>query len=90
MERAKTLAPTEVSDTILGPGYDQMASTHELVLVGTGPASATFLVGYLETAPPDAQILVLEKGRAITHAERIERLGALLRSSRRLIEDSSD
>lgn len=48
-----------------------MASTYDLIVVGTGPASAFFLHGYLERAPKTARVLVLERGEHVTHADRL-------------------
>ena len=44
------------------------ASTHDLILVGTGFASSFFLAEYLEHASPAERILVLERGRRSSHA----------------------
>lgn len=41
---------------------DRGPATYDLVLVGSGPASAFFLVEYLRHAPPTARVLVLERG----------------------------
>jgi len=47
-----------------GQGYD-------LIVVGTGFAGSFFLERYLRHAPPNARILVLERGRRTEHAERV-------------------
>ena len=49
-----------------------MPPTHDLVLVGTGFASSFFLSRFLESAPADASVLVLERGRLDSHAWQFE------------------
>lgn len=57
-----------------------MPTKYDLILVGSGFASAMFLVRYLEKARRDVRVLVLERGPKVSHAElgeqrtRLERL----------------
>jgi choline dehydrogenase-like flavoprotein len=57
-----------------------MPATYDVILVGSGFASAMFLARYLEKAPRNARVLVLERGPKVSHAElsrdrtRLERL----------------
>lgn len=44
----------------------------DLILIGTSFAASFFLKKYLETARPDARILVLERGIKIPHKQRLE------------------
>ncbi len=46
---------------------------YDVIIVGTGFASTFFLKRYLETAGKVARILVLERGPAMDHQERLER-----------------
>lgn len=48
-----------------------MALSADLVVVGSGPASAFFLSGYLSRAPKNASVLVLERGRNHAHAQQL-------------------
>lgn len=50
------------------------SDTHDLIVVGTGFASSFFLLRYLEAAPAEARILVLERGRRDPHAWQVEKL----------------
>jgi choline dehydrogenase-like flavoprotein len=60
-----------------------MPDTHDLVVAGTGPASTFFLLGWLEHAPARARVLVLERGPALVHGERLaDHEGLLARSTR--------
>ncbi len=45
--------------------------TYDLIVVGTGFAGSFFLESYLRKAPPQAKVLVLERGEVKEHAERI-------------------
>lgn len=45
-----------------------MSAHYDIILVGTGFASSFFLMRYLQRAPPDARILVLERGAQDTKA----------------------
>jgi choline dehydrogenase-like flavoprotein len=45
-----------------------MPAHYDLIIVGTGFASSFFLMRYLEHAPPNARILVLERGNEDTKA----------------------
>ena len=46
--------------------------THDLVVVGSGFASAFFLHRYLEKAPASARVLVLERGPMISHGWQVQ------------------
>jgi choline dehydrogenase-like flavoprotein len=59
------------------------SGSYDLVLVGTGPASAFFLLRYLETAGPGARVLVLERGARRDHAWQLANPRALKRASER-------
>ena len=63
--------------------------THDLILVGTGFASSFFLYRFLETAPADARVVVLERGTRHTHAEYLGRTGALRKAARASIVNES-
>lgn len=52
--------------------FDYALDNHDLILVGTGFASSFFLKRYLESAPADARILVLERGVLDSHAWQFE------------------
>lgn len=45
-----------------------MDTSYDVVIVGTGFAAAFFLKRYLEKAPPNARVLVLERGGSDTKA----------------------
>jgi choline dehydrogenase-like flavoprotein len=45
-----------------------MAAHYDVIIVGTGFASSFFLMRYLEHAPPNSRILVLERGNEDTKA----------------------
>lgn len=49
---------------------------YSMIAVGTGFASVFFLHRYLEGAGPDARVLVLERGRAMSHGEQVAALPA--------------
>lgn len=49
-----------------------MSEAHDIIVVGSGPASAVFLHAWLERAGKDARALVLEKGPMRTHAWRMQ------------------
>lgn len=51
-----------------------MPQQYDLILVGTGFASSFFLTRYLESAPANASILVLERGRVDVHPWQVENL----------------
>lgn len=51
-----------------------MVESFETVVVGTGFASSFFLREYLEHAPAQARVLVLEKGRRFPYSWKMERL----------------
>ena len=46
----------------------------ETIVVGTGFASSFFLREYLKHAPPEARVLVLEKGRRLPHNWKMQHL----------------
>ena len=48
-----------------------MKEVYDLVLVGTSFASSFFLKKYLEKAPSTARVLVLERGKMLSHAQRL-------------------
>lgn len=48
------------------------ASKYDIVLVGTGFSTTFFLHSYLERAPGNARVLVLERGFLFPHAERLK------------------
>lgn len=43
-----------------------MSSNYDVIIIGTGFASSFFLMRYLELAPPDVRVLVLERGNEDT------------------------
>jgi len=49
-----------------------MAARYDVVIVGTGFAGAFFLLRYLERAPRNARVLVLERGRQDSKAWQLE------------------
>jgi choline dehydrogenase-like flavoprotein len=49
-----------------------MAQDFDIIVVGTGFASAFFLSAYLKKAKPNARILVLERGNRDSHAWQIQ------------------
>lgn len=49
-----------------------MHGRYDAVVVGTGFASSFFLARYLQIAPPNARILVLERGRYNSHRWQVE------------------
>jgi choline dehydrogenase-like flavoprotein len=51
-----------------------MSEQYDLILVGTGFASSFFLSRYLQKAPQDARVLVLERGRMDPHEWQVEHL----------------
>lgn len=63
-----------------------MAQRYDLVVIGTGPAAAFFLHGYLAKAPPSARVLVLEKGKKRPHSWQLEHKKSLLSESLRHVE----
>ena len=67
-----------------------MAETYDLIVVGTGPASAFFVHRWLKKAPANARVLWLEKGPHTTHADRMgEGEHAMLRRSRKQVTNPS-
>lgn len=46
--------------------------TYDLILIGSGFASSFFLAGYLPSAPPNARVLVLERGRHNPYAWQVQ------------------
>lgn len=50
----------------------RVADTYDMVVVGSGPASASFLAAWLDKAPPKAKVLWLEKGPHTKHAQRMQ------------------
>jgi choline dehydrogenase-like flavoprotein len=48
-----------------------MRTKYDLILVGTSFASSFFLKKYLEKAPANVRVLVLERGQLHTHAQRL-------------------
>ena len=67
-----------------------MAQTYDLIVVGTGPASAFFLLGYLEWAGPRARVLVIEKGPTVKHTDRLVSPKKLLRDSKQRFRPTDD
>ncbi|MEQ8361802.1 MAG: GMC oxidoreductase [Cyclobacteriaceae bacterium] len=49
-----------------------MAVRYDLIVVGTGFASIFFLKKYLEKAPVNCRILILERGQLYTHTQRLK------------------
>lgn len=59
--------------------------TYDLILVGTSFASSFFLRKYLEMAPKNVTVLVLERGNFIPHAQRLDQTRSKPRSKVRII-----
>lgn len=55
------------------------ADRYSLILIGSGFASSFFLKRYLELAPPDVQVLVLERGRRYTHQKYYREFSSIAR-----------
>lgn len=53
------------------PFADPQQLTYDLIVVGTGFAGTFFLARWLETAPANARVLVIERGQRTPHAERV-------------------
>lgn len=49
----------------------RVAETYDLIVVGSGPASAFFLFRWLQDAGASARVLWLEKGPSTTHVQRV-------------------
>lgn len=50
---------------------DPQQLTYDLIIIGTGFAGSFFLARWLETAPPGAKALVIERGERSEHANRV-------------------
>ncbi len=51
---------------------EKAARSYDAAIIGSGFASTFFLYRYLKHAPPNARVLVLERGKWHTHADQIE------------------
>jgi choline dehydrogenase-like flavoprotein len=65
------------------------AGEYDLILVGTGFASAFFLVGYLKRASPKARVLVLERGARRPHSWQLNHRGRLRRDSQQTFANAT-
>jgi choline dehydrogenase-like flavoprotein len=64
-----------------------LATTHDLVLAGTGFASTFFAHEYLAHAPASARVLFLERGELRSHAWQLAHRDALLEAALASIEN---
>ena len=53
------------------PFSDPSQQVYDLIVIGTGFAGSFFLERYLEKAPANARILILERGERTEHADRV-------------------
>ncbi len=64
-----------------------MDDTYDLILVGTGFASASFLHRYLARSKPSVRVLVLERGVLREHEEHVKQRVAIANNSGRQIHN---